>query len=51
MASASDVQLVAVTKRFGAVAAVDAIDADIPGGTYCCLPRSVGLRQDDDFCA
>jgi putative spermidine/putrescine transport system ATP-binding protein len=37
MASASDVQLVAVTKRFGAVAAVDAIDAEIPGGTYCCL--------------
>jgi putative spermidine/putrescine transport system ATP-binding protein len=37
MASASDVQLVAVTKRFGPTVAVDAIDAEIPGGTYCCL--------------
>jgi putative spermidine/putrescine transport system ATP-binding protein len=37
MASVSDVQLVAVTKRFGPTVAVDAIDAEIPGGTYCCL--------------
>ena len=37
MASVSDVQLVAVTKRFGTTVAVDAIDAEIPGGTYCCL--------------
>ena len=37
MASLSDVQLVALTKRFGHTVAVDAIDADIPGGTYCCL--------------
>jgi putative spermidine/putrescine transport system ATP-binding protein len=37
MASVSDVQLVAVTKRFGSIVAVDAIDAEIPGGTYCCL--------------
>jgi len=37
MASVSDVQLVAVTKRFGSTVAVDAIDAEIPGGTYCCL--------------
>jgi putative spermidine/putrescine transport system ATP-binding protein len=37
MASVSDVQLVAVTKRFGSTLAVDAIDAEIPGGTYCCL--------------
>jgi ABC-type Fe3+/spermidine/putrescine transport system ATPase subunit len=33
----SDVQLFAVTKRFGSTVAVDAIDAEIPGGTYCCL--------------
>jgi putative spermidine/putrescine transport system ATP-binding protein len=33
----SDVQLIAVTKRFGQTVAVDAIDALIPGGTYCCL--------------
>jgi putative spermidine/putrescine transport system ATP-binding protein len=37
MASLSDVQLVTVTKRFGHTVAVDAIDALIPGGAYCCL--------------
>jgi putative spermidine/putrescine transport system ATP-binding protein len=37
MAPKSNVQLVAVTKRFGPTVAVDAIDAEIPGGTYCCL--------------
>ena len=31
------VELVAVTKRFGAVTAVDAIDLRIPAGAYCCL--------------
>jgi len=33
----SDVQLVAVTKRFGHTIAVDAIDVDIASGSYCCL--------------
>ena len=33
----SDVQLVAVTKRFGQTIAVDAIDVEIASGTYCCL--------------
>src|SRR5580658_63887 len=37
MASLSEVQLVGVTKRFGHTVAVDAIDAEIPAGTYCCL--------------
>jgi putative spermidine/putrescine transport system ATP-binding protein len=37
MPSLSDVQLIAVTKRFGQTVAVDAIDADIGSGTYCCL--------------
>jgi putative spermidine/putrescine transport system ATP-binding protein len=37
MASSSDVQLIAVTKRFGGAVAVDAIDAHIAPGTYCCL--------------
>jgi putative spermidine/putrescine transport system ATP-binding protein len=37
MASSSDVQLMTVTKRFGHTVAVDAIDAEIAGGTYCCL--------------
>jgi putative spermidine/putrescine transport system ATP-binding protein len=37
MALSSDVQLIAVTKRFGQTVAVEAIDAEIAGGTYCCL--------------
>src|SRR5580700_8385605 len=37
MASSSDVQLIAVTKRFGHTVAVDAIDAEIAAGSYCCL--------------
>jgi putative spermidine/putrescine transport system ATP-binding protein len=44
-ASASDEQLVAVTKRFGPTVAVDAIDAEIPGGTYCCLPGPSGCSK------
>jgi putative spermidine/putrescine transport system ATP-binding protein len=31
------VELVAVSKRYGVVTAVDAIDLRIPGGSYCCL--------------
>jgi len=31
------VDLVRVTKRYGAVTAVDAIDLRIPAGSYCCL--------------
>jgi putative spermidine/putrescine transport system ATP-binding protein len=37
MASSSDVQLIDVTKRFGQTVAVDAINALIGSGTYCCL--------------
>src|SRR5580658_1367470 len=37
MPSLSDVQLIGVTKRFGHTVAVDAIDAEIGSGTYCCL--------------
>jgi putative spermidine/putrescine transport system ATP-binding protein len=37
MPPSSDVQLIAVTKRFGHTVAVDAIDAEIGSGTYCCL--------------
>lgn len=33
----ADIELVAVTKQFGATMAVDAIDVRIPAGTYCCL--------------
>ena len=31
------IELVAVTKRYGPVTAVDNIDLRIPGGSYCCL--------------
>jgi putative spermidine/putrescine transport system ATP-binding protein len=31
------VELIAVSKRYGAVTAVDAIDLRIPSGSYCCL--------------
>ncbi len=34
---ADGVELVAVTKRYGATIAVDAIDLRIPAGSYCCL--------------
>jgi putative spermidine/putrescine transport system ATP-binding protein len=33
----SHVQLTALTKAFGRTVAVDAIDAEIPAGSYCCL--------------
>jgi putative spermidine/putrescine transport system ATP-binding protein len=32
-----DVELISVTKRYGATLAVDAISLRIPSGTYCCL--------------
>ena len=31
------IELIAVSKRYGAVTAVDAIDLRIPAGAYCCL--------------
>ena len=34
---ADGVELVAVTKRYGTVTAVDGIDLRIPAGSYCCL--------------
>jgi putative spermidine/putrescine transport system ATP-binding protein len=37
MATSSDIELVALTKRYGAVTAVDGITLRIPAGTYCCL--------------
>ncbi len=33
----STLELVMVTKRYGATTAVDAIDLKVPGGAYCCL--------------
>ncbi len=37
MAVQAALELVSVTKRYGATVAVDAIDLKIPAGTYCCL--------------
>ncbi len=33
----SSLELVRVSKRYGAVSAVDAVDLKIPAGSYCCL--------------
>jgi len=37
MIEPADVTLTAVTKRYGSVVAVDAINLTVPKGTYCCL--------------
>ena len=37
MATKPDIELVALTKRYGTTTAVDAIDLKIPAGSYCCL--------------
>ena len=45
MATKPDVELVAVTKRFGETAAVDAVSLRIPAGTYCCLLGPCGCGK------
>src|SRR5258708_25835971 len=37
MATKPDIELVAVTKRFGDAVAVDNVSLGIPAGSYCCL--------------
>ena len=37
MAKKPDIELVALTKRFGDAVAVDAVNLRIPAGSYCCL--------------
>jgi putative spermidine/putrescine transport system ATP-binding protein len=37
MAQPANLELVSVTKRYGATLAVDAIDLRVPAGGYCCL--------------
>lgn len=32
-----NVELIGLTKRYGAATAVDAIDLKVPSGAYCCL--------------
>ena len=51
MDSRFDVELVAVTKRFGTTAAVNRVSLRIPRASYCCLLGPERLRQDHDACA
>ena len=44
----SDIELIALTKKYGETAAVDAIDLKIKGGKILLPARSVRLRQDVD---
>ena len=37
MATKPDIELVALTKRFGDAVAVDTVSLRIPAGSYCCL--------------
>ena len=37
MTTTAALELVQLTKKYGAVTAVDAINLKIPAGTYCCL--------------
>ena len=37
MPAPSDIELIALTKKYGDTIAVDAIDLLIEGGKYCCL--------------
>jgi putative spermidine/putrescine transport system ATP-binding protein len=37
MAKKPDIELVALTKRYGPIVAVDAVNLKIPAGSYCCL--------------
>ncbi|MFI5003311.1 MAG: Fe3+/spermidine/putrescine ABC transporter ATP-binding protein, partial [Reyranellales bacterium] len=37
MAKKPDIELVALTKRFGDSVAVDCVSLRIPAGSYCCL--------------
>ncbi|MDR6952951.1 putative spermidine/putrescine transport system ATP-binding protein [Ancylobacter sp. 3268] len=37
MSKGADIELIQVTKRYGAALAVDAVSLKIPKGTYCCL--------------
>ena len=37
MSDSRSMRVIEVSKRFGSTVAVDGIDLEIPGGTYCCL--------------
>ncbi len=51
MTAAHDVELRGVTRRFGEVAAVDALDLAVVSGEFLSLLGPSGLWQDDDACA
>ena len=44
MGKAAEIDIVSVSKVYGATTAVDTISLKIPAGTYCCLlgPRGCG---------
>ena len=41
----ADLELIHVTKRYGAATAVDAIDLKVPAGSYCCLVGPSGCGK------
>jgi putative spermidine/putrescine transport system ATP-binding protein len=45
IATRANVELVSVTKRYGATVAVDAVDLRIPSGRYCCLLGAARRRR------
>src|SRR5260221_12050385 len=49
MATRPDIELVALTKRFGETAAVDTVSLRIPAGSYCCLLGPSGRGQTTTF--
>jgi putative spermidine/putrescine transport system ATP-binding protein len=42
MLEQADLELIHLTKRYGAATAVDAIDLKVAAGAYCCLLRPSG---------
>ena len=47
----AEVELEALTKRFGEAVALDGLTLSIAHGSLVCLLGSVGLRQDHDIAA
>jgi putative spermidine/putrescine transport system ATP-binding protein len=45
MIEPADFELASVTKRYGSIIAVDAIDLKIPKGAYCCVLGASGCGK------
>src|SRR6266508_269127 len=45
MTTKAALELVQLTKKYGGVTAVDAINLKIPAGSYCCLPGPSGCGK------